>query len=138
MYWFIFILVLWMVLLTALLVPASLYRNTFDKWTKGKYRDDRAGLQIMLDHLRTFPETWSVSRDGAAFPQEGAKQIYLNYDKIDGWEYTLSNFGGKARSLNGYFEKEFVRELTLENNRRESQSLLRQFYPELNGQVLLK
>lgn len=128
----------WVLILAALIVPVSFYKNTFDRVTRGKYRNDRAGLQIMLDHLRSFPDEWSISRDSASFPKTGMKQINLFHDKKTGWEYSLNSFGGNARPLNGHFEKEFVTALTDENNRRESQALLRSFYPELNGQVLLK
>ena len=128
----------WLLILAVLIIPMSFYKNSWDKITKAKFRDDRAPLQIMLDHLRSFPEEWSISRDSASFPKTGMKQIYLTHDKNKGWEYTLNSFGGNARPLNGHFEGQFVKALTDENNRRESEAMLRNFYPELNGQVLLK
>lgn len=139
MIWFFIIpVILWLMVMSFPLTPTRMYSNAFDRVTKAKYRNDRAGLQIMLDHLRSFPEQWSISRDSASFPLQGAKQIYLHFDDKKGWEYTLNNFGGRARPLDGHFGKQFVEQLTLENNRRESQALLRSFYPELDGTLLLK
>ena len=128
---------IWLFVMIVLWTPSGFYSSALDRLTKARWRDDRVGLQIMLDHLKSFPDQWSISREGASFPKEGMKQIYLTYDDRSGWEYTLNSFGGKARPLAGHFRSEFVRELTAENNRRESQALLRTFYPELDGPLLL-
>jgi hypothetical protein len=135
----IMLIILWALTLTILLTPTRVYKSAFDRVTRAHYRDDRVALQIMLDHLRSFPEQWSISRDGASFPLEGAKQIYLSLDKKEGLEYTLASFGGSARPLNGYFGAEFQKELSYQNNQRESQAVLKKLYPELHdGRLLLK
>jgi len=132
----IIIFLLWLITMSYLLTPTGLYTSAWDRLTKAKYRDDRLSLQIMLDHIRTSPELWSVSQKSASYPMEGAKRIYIEHDEKKGLTYSLS--GGNFRPLDGFFGVEFNREITQENARREGQFLLREFYPELNGQVLLK
>lgn len=136
MIWFLLIpLILWMVIMTVLFTPKGTYSSFLDRLTRARYRNDRIVLQIMLDHLRSFPEQWSISSDAASFPLEGAKKIYLNFDK--GWEYTLDGFGRTPRKLDGYFGKEFGQQLSLVNSSRENEAVLRSFYPNLDGPLLL-
>lgn len=89
---------IWMLLLTFLLTPSNFYANTWDRITKARYRQDRINLQIMLDHLRSFPDDWSISRDSAHFPKTGAKSVYLNKER-DKWQYSLSSFDSRSREL---------------------------------------
>lgn len=139
MIWFILIPILfWAMIMTLLLTPSVVYSNAFDRITRAKWRKDRTGLQIMLDHLNSRPEEWSISRNGASFPKEGAKDIVLSYDgKTKQLEYVLNKFGGDFRPLTGHFAKEFDAALNRENGRRESTALLRSLYPNLDGPKLL-
>jgi len=131
---------LWAGAITVLCTPAGNYTSFWDRITKAKYRNDKVTLQIMLDHLRSYPEQWSINRNAASFPAQGAKQIYLSYDKHDNvWKYTLQAFDDGPRKLDGHFGAEFARELNKVNNQKENQALLRNFYPDLdNGVLLLK
>ena len=132
--------ILWILVMTMLITPVACYTSIWDKFTKAKNRPDRANLQIMLDHLRSYPEEWSIGRDSVSFPAKGSKQIYLNYDKDRGqWKYSLAAFDGPPRILDGYFGPQFVAEINRKNGEKESKALLRNFYPELNtDQLLLK
>lgn len=137
--WFIIVpIILWMMIMTVLLVPKGTYSSLVDRVTKAKWRDDRVNLQIIVDHLRSRPDEWSVSREGAHFPREGAKQILLDYDKTKGWSYALTGFEGRFRPIDGHFEQEIKTEINLLNNKKEGESLLRHFYPELEGPLLLE
>jgi len=130
--------IIWFLLIAILVTPPGHYRSKWDRLTRAKYRPDRVNLQIMLDHLRSYPEQWSINREAAAFPIEGSKQIYLNYDKNSAkWRYTLNGFDDGPRVLDGHFGIEFNRELEKLNNKKENQALLRNFYPDLNNGVLL-
>jgi hypothetical protein len=91
----------------------------------------------MLDHLKNQPDEWSISRTSASFPKEGAKQIYLSYDK-DRWTYSIPNFGNETRDLGGHFGAEFGKELARINSNRERDSLLRLCYPNSDGPLLLR
>ena len=130
--------VLWILTMIILLSPPNLWTNTLDRITKAKYRKDRAQLSIMLDNLQSNPDQWSITREGASYPLQGAKQIYLSFNKDKQLEYSLNAFGSTPRPLEGYFGKQFSEQLEFENSRREAQSLLRTFYPELDGPLLLK
>lgn len=134
------VVILWLITMSILLSPEGYFRSLWDKITRAKFRDDRVSLQIMLDHFVSNPQDWSISRDTAAFPKEGSKQIYLSFnDNKKHWEYTLTSFENKARPLDGHFETLFVNALNAENSQRERKSLLRGFYPELSSdQLLLK
>jgi hypothetical protein len=139
MFWWLLIpILLWALVMAILIIPGDAYSSFFDRLTRGKWRKDRVNLAIMLEHLRNNPEDWSISRDRAAFPKEGAKQIMLEHDRSGNWSYALTSFGGSFRPLNGHFAHEFDKELTRQNNAVEERALLRHFYPELNGTLLLK
>ena len=128
--------ILWFILMTFLLTPALFYSNMFDKITKAKYRPDKHNLAIILDHLRSYGDQWSLGSDQAAFPKEGAKQIYLNRDKNRGWEYVLASFDSTPRPINGYFGDQIVNEIAQVNIDRERKSLLRTLHGD--GPLLLK
>ncbi|RZK38497.1 MAG: hypothetical protein EOO61_07925 [Hymenobacter sp.] len=132
------LIIFWIIAFAFVVIPSSFYRKTWDHVTRGHYREDRDNLRIMIDHLRSFPEEWSISRDQAAFPKEGAKQIYLNFDKKKGWEYTLASFGSTPRALDGHYGSIMNNVLLEENNRREKASLVRTLHPNLEGPLLLK
>lgn len=121
--------------MTFLLIPTSTYSSAWDRMTRAHFRKDKENLQLMLEHLSSFPSEWSITRDGASFPQKGAKQVLLNYDhgKL---EYTF-NSSDKFRPLEGHYAKQFNEIITKHINEREKETLLRNFYPELNGQLML-
>jgi hypothetical protein len=132
------LLIVWIIAIFAIAIPSRVYRNLFDRATQGRYRDDRDNLRILIDHLRSFPEEWSISRDQASFPKEGAKKIYLSYDKTKrDWEYTLSAFSSTPRPLDGHYGAQMSSILLEENNRREKESLARTFYPNLDGPLMI-
>lgn len=121
----------------ALCTPKTLIPSIVDRITHAKFRKDRDTLQLMLDHFKSRPQTWSVSRNQASFPLEGAKQIHLIYSEDHGWQYALSSFGREFTDLTGFFKSEFIREINAEASRREQRSLMRSFYPEIEGTLLL-
>lgn len=128
----------WIALLTIIATPVSTYRSIWDSLTHARYRNDKHQLTMMLDHLRSFPDDWSVSRTQVSFPKEGAKSIFLTYDKPkDRWEYSLSSFGGDSRVLDGHFGSEFKQQIAIENSRRESVSVARTLFGT-DGPLLLK
>lgn len=129
--------VIWGAIMGALCAPKNLIPNLVDRVTHAKFRKDRDTLQLMLEHFKSRPQTWSVSRDQVSFPLEGAKQIHLVYSEHHGWQYALSSFGREFTDLNGFFKTEFVREINAEASRREQRSLIRSFYPEIEGTLLL-
>ena len=133
----IILILMWTAALIAVAVPARFWRNIFDHLTHGHYRDDKENLRILIDHLRSFPDEWSISRDAASFPKDGAKKVYLNFDNKKGWEYTLAAFDSKPRRLEGHYGSQLGNLLLEENNRREKESLLRNFYPNLDGPLML-
>jgi hypothetical protein len=128
----------WLFILFLIVTPKSFYSHHFDRLTHARYRKDKTTLQAMLDNLRSFPDQWSINREGAAFPKEGAKQIYISYDRNRQLTYSLSSFGGGERILDGYFGSQFEKTLIEENTRRETKRVLLDFYPELNGTLMLK
>lgn len=132
------IIALWVVILAHILMPNNFYGNCWDRVTQARWRSDRENLQMMLDNFRSFPEEWSVKRNSIAFPKEGAKKLYLNYDEKKGWEYTLPAFDDRARPLRGHFEAQFVDAIKLENDEREKKAMARMFYPDLEGPLRLK
>src|SRR6476469_5984974 len=75
---------------------------SFHRATKARFQKNVMPLKLMLSHLQQHPELWSISQDSAAFPQEGAKQIYLNRDG-NSWTYSLESFDRKSRKLPHYF-----------------------------------
>ncbi len=129
--------VLWTGVITYLALPKDFMRNKIDKLTHARFRDDRNTLQLMLDHLRTNPEKWSIARDAAFFPKEGAKAIYINRMSETSWTYSLAAFGRDSMPLEGYFKSEFVKTIQLHASLMEQKSLLRTFYPHLEGTLLL-
>jgi hypothetical protein len=133
----ILIALLWVLTIILLALPNRFWPNLWDKVTKAKYRDDRLGLEIMFDNFRSFPQDWSVSREAIHFPKEGMKQTSIMFDEKKGWSYSLNSFGGTSRPLEGHFADLFVKEIAAENSRRESQALLRQFYPNMDGPLML-
>jgi len=131
------VIALWLIVMTVLMLPNNFFHNQWDKLTHGKYNKDKPGLQLMLDHLRSFPDEWTVDKDMASFPAKGnAKQIYLSHtDK--GWEYTLNSRGSKATPLEGHFGREYTEVLAQENARRQSLAFARTLFPDLDGPLLL-
>lgn len=132
------IIAVWLIILALILKPNRFFRDKLDTITKAKWRPDRDNLQIMLDNFRSFPEQWSVKRDSIAFPKEGAKKLFINFDQRNGLEYTLSAFDDRARPLAGHFAREFTQAMQEENARREKEAALRMFYPEIDGTLRLK
>lgn len=130
------IILLWIVGLTYVLLPQNTVSGVLDKLTKGNLRKDKENLALMLQHLQNFPEEWSISTSGAAFPLEGrAKKISINIDKSGKVEYALG--ADDYRPLLGYYKSEFNNTISNINNNREREELMRNLYPEM-GQLLLK
>lgn len=136
MTWLLVPILTWAGILCILVPDKSFYTSMFDRMAKGKFRDDRNALSIMLGHLRNKPDEWSISRDSASFPLQGAKQIYLNYHN-NHWTYTLSFSGEKERVLDGHFGAQFSQAISQENDRRQSRALMRNLY-NMDGPLLLK
>lgn len=129
---------LWMTVLIYLILPSNLVKSAIDRLTKAKFRADRENLQIMLQHLQHFPEQWSIGRDQVSFPKEGSKQIYLTRDRgEEEWRYNFNSFDYGPRPLDGHFGKEFKKIIEVENVKRERKALVRNFYPDMDGPLLL-
>jgi hypothetical protein len=129
----------WAAILAALVPPKEFYPSLFDRMVKGKTRDDRPALELILRHLIEKPEEWSLSRDQASYPLESkAKQIYLNFDANKGlWTYTIAATGERERTVDGFYGQRFKEEIARENSRRQQRVLLRDLY-KIEGPLLLK
>lgn len=129
--------IIWCITLFVLCCPISVYKNAFDRLTRGSYRHDKANLQIMLDHLNSYPDDWSISSTTAHFPKTGAKHISFDLDRETGaLTYSVGSAG--FRPLAGHFGNEFTKVIRETYAAREKQALLVKFYPETHGQLLLK
>lgn len=128
----------WLTILLWLILPSEFAKSVIDRLTKAKFRADRENLQIMLQHLENFPDQWSIGRDSVSFPTEGVKSIYLTKDRGEKeWKYTFNSFDYGPRPLNGHFGKEFAKMIEAENIKRERKSLIRNFYPDMDGPIML-
>jgi len=129
--------IIWLIAFILLMTPSTFWASNWDRITKARWRKDKINLQIMLDHLRTKPDEWAISREGASFPKDSrAKKIYLTYDKGQ-LNYTLNSFDTKSRVLDGHFGKEFETLIRRHNDNVEKEALLRDFWPNYDGQRLL-
>jgi hypothetical protein len=129
--------VTWIGILAILIPDKSFYSDFWDKLTKGKHNPDRNSIQIILNHLIDKPEEWSISKSAASFPLEGSKQIYLNRSENGGWTFQINSTGERTQLLTGHYGIQIGKVLAKENERRVSQSLLRNLY-NIEGPLLLK
>jgi hypothetical protein len=126
-----------MLITSFLVIPIEKYSHFFDRITRGKLRKDHETLKMAIDHLKNYPEEWSISRTSVNFPKEGLKRIVFNLDRSTGWEYNMPAFGN-FRPLNGHFEACLEEIIKKECSIQEREALFRAFHPELNNLLLTK
>lgn len=131
------LIIAWIIFMIILFSPQRFYSDAWDKLRSGRGQPDRINLQIMIDNLRSYPEQWQISRDGASYPKEGAKKIYLSKDRSGDWQYTLDSIDSQPRALVGHYEQQFKDELKSLNDKFEREALLRTFYKDLEGPLMI-
>jgi hypothetical protein len=129
----------WAGILVGIVPQKGYYKSLADRIMRGKLRDDRNALQIMLNYMVNKPDDWSISAKQASYPKEGAKQIMLQYDDDKNyWTYAINSSGERFRKLDGHFGAQFAAYIAKETDRRQSMSLMRTFDPEFDGVLRLK
>ena len=138
MSWILLPIILWILILTAILPRKGFYSALLDQLLGGRLRDDKTALSIMLGHLESNPELWSIGRREASFPLDSkAKQIYINYDDDKGlFTYNLAGNGERSRVLDGYYGAKIASLITKENDARQAKMLVRNLYG-VDGPLLL-